>query len=44
MLPESAVRKDNKEYEEVLIPKNEAPPLEIGNKRVPVSELDEVIH
>ncbi|CAG4955228.1 unnamed protein product [Parnassius apollo] len=42
LLPESAVRKDNKEYEEVIIPKNDPAPLEIGNKRVPISDLDEI--
>lgn len=42
MLPENAIRKDNKEYEEVIIPKNDPPPLQIGNKRVPICDLDEV--
>ncbi|XP_060805871.1 activating signal cointegrator 1 complex subunit 3 [Amyelois transitella] len=42
MLPENAVRKDLKEYEEVIIPKNEPAPLEVGNKRVPIAELDEI--
>ncbi|CAH0402336.1 unnamed protein product [Chilo suppressalis] len=42
ILPESAVRKDNKEYEEVIIPKNDPTPLEIGNKRVPISDMDEI--
>lgn len=42
LLPENAVRKDLKEYEEVIIPKTETGPLEIGNKRVPISDLDEV--
>lgn len=42
MLPENAVRKDNKEYEEVFIPKNEPQPLEVGNNLVPISELDEI--
>ncbi|CAH2054677.1 unnamed protein product, partial [Iphiclides podalirius] len=42
LLPENAIRKDNKEYEEVIIPKNEPPPLQIGNKRVPISDLDEI--
>ncbi|KAG6462956.1 hypothetical protein O3G_MSEX013556 [Manduca sexta] len=42
MLPENAVRKDTKEYEEVLIPKNDPPPLEVGNTRVPISALDEL--
>ncbi|KAJ8709095.1 hypothetical protein PYW07_008921 [Mythimna separata] len=42
ILPENAVRKDNKEYEEVIIPKNDAPVLNVGNQRVPVAELDEI--
>lgn len=42
ILPENVTRKDTKEYEEVILPKNDPPPLEIGNKRVPVSDLDEV--
>ncbi|XP_059051963.1 activating signal cointegrator 1 complex subunit 3 [Achroia grisella] len=42
MLPETAVRKDLKEYEEVVIPKNDPPPLQIGNKRVPISSMDEI--
>ncbi|KAL0868583.1 hypothetical protein ABMA27_008049 [Loxostege sticticalis] len=42
ILPENAVRKDNKEYEEVTIPKNEPAPLEVGNKRVPIADLDEI--
>ncbi|CAH2210982.1 jg4999, partial [Pararge aegeria aegeria] len=42
ILPENAVRKDNKEYEEVLIPKNEQVALEVGNKRIPISSMDEV--
>ncbi|CAF4841730.1 unnamed protein product [Pieris macdunnoughi] len=42
ILPENAVRKDLKEYEEVIIPKMESGPLEIGNKRVPIAALDEV--
>lgn len=42
MLPDNATRKDTKEYEEVLIPRNDPPPLLVGNERVPVSELDEV--
>lgn len=44
MLPENAVRKDNKEYEEVIIPKTEAGPLEVGNKRVSISSMDEVLY
>ncbi|XP_038207200.1 activating signal cointegrator 1 complex subunit 3 [Zerene cesonia] len=42
ILPENAVRKDYKEYEEVVIPKNEPAPLEIGNTRVPISAMDEI--
>ncbi|XP_053615369.1 activating signal cointegrator 1 complex subunit 3 [Plodia interpunctella] len=42
MLPENAVRKDVKEYEEVIIPKNEPAPLEVGNNRVAVGDLDEI--
>ncbi|CAH2095219.1 unnamed protein product [Euphydryas editha] len=42
VLPENAIRKDNKEYEEVTIPKNEPTPLEVGNKRVPISDMDEI--
>ncbi|KAJ0172310.1 hypothetical protein K1T71_012283 [Dendrolimus kikuchii] len=42
ILPENAIRKDNKEYEEVIIPKNDPSPLEIGNKRVPICDLDEI--
>lgn len=42
ILPENAARKDLKEYEEVTIPKNDPPPLEIGNKRIPISAMDEV--
>nr|XP_026497272.1 activating signal cointegrator 1 complex subunit 3 isoform X1 [Vanessa tameamea]XP_026497273.1 activating signal cointegrator 1 complex subunit 3 isoform X1 [Vanessa tameamea]XP_026497274.1 activating signal cointegrator 1 complex subunit 3 isoform X2 [Vanessa tameamea] len=42
LLPENAVRTDNKEYEEIVIPKSEPAPLEVGNKRVPISDLDEI--
>lgn len=42
ILPENAARKDLKEYEEVTIPKNDPPPLEIGNKRIPISAMDEI--
>lgn len=42
ILPENAVRKDTKEMEEVIIPKNDPPPLTVGNQRVPVAELDEI--
>lgn len=41
-LPENAKRKDTKEYEEVIIPKNEPVPLSVGNTKVQVSDLDEV--
>jgi hypothetical protein len=44
MLPENAVRKDTKEYEEVIIPKNDPAPLQIGNNRVPISDMDEVTY
>ncbi|CAG9112769.1 unnamed protein product [Plutella xylostella] len=42
ILPENAIRKDNKEYEEVTIPKNEQATLTVGNQRVPVSQLDAI--
>ncbi|XP_041983109.1 activating signal cointegrator 1 complex subunit 3 isoform X1 [Aricia agestis] len=42
ILPESAIRKDTKEYEEVIIPKNEPVLLEVGNQRVPISSMDEI--
>ncbi|KAH9644006.1 hypothetical protein HF086_004267 [Spodoptera exigua] len=42
ILPENAVRKDTKEFEEVTIPKNDPPPLTVGNQRVPIAELDEI--
>lgn len=42
ILPDNVTRKDTKEFEEVLIPKNDPPPLEIGNDLVPVTEMDEV--
>lgn len=42
LLPKDVKRKDTKEYEEVIIPINEPPPLSVGNTRVQVSDLDEV--
>lgn len=42
LLPANAKRKDVREYEEVVIPKNEPAPLSVGNTRVQVSDLDEV--
>ncbi|XP_061729195.1 activating signal cointegrator 1 complex subunit 3 isoform X1 [Cydia pomonella] len=42
LLPENATRKDYKEYEEVIIPKNDQAPLSVGNTRVPVSDMDEI--
>ncbi|VVC95095.1 unnamed protein product [Leptidea sinapis] len=42
MLPENAIRKDTKEYEEVIIPKTEQSALEVGNVRVPISALDAI--
>ncbi|XP_073959709.1 activating signal cointegrator 1 complex subunit obelus [Choristoneura fumiferana] len=42
MLPENAVRKDYKEYEEVIIPKQDQGPLAVGNNRVPISDMDEI--
>lgn len=42
LLPENTKRKDTKEYEEVIIPKNEPAPLSVGNTRVQISDLDEV--
>lgn len=42
VLPDNVQRKDTKEYEEVILPKSEPAPLEVGNKRVQISEMDEV--
>ncbi|XP_063379753.1 activating signal cointegrator 1 complex subunit 3 [Cydia fagiglandana] len=42
LLPENAVRKDYKEYEEVIIPKTDQAPLSVGNNRVPISDMDEI--
>lgn len=42
LLPKSAKRNETKEYEEVIIPKNEPAPLLVGNTRVQVSDLDAV--
>ncbi|GBP16148.1 Activating signal cointegrator 1 complex subunit 3 [Eumeta japonica] len=42
ILPENVKRKDTKEYEEIIIPKNDPPPLQIGNDRVQISALDEI--
>ncbi|KAI5644855.1 sec63 brl domain-containing protein [Phthorimaea operculella] len=41
-LPANAIKNNFKEYEEVIIPKNEPAPLTVGNKRVPISDLDEI--
>ncbi|KAJ2954701.1 hypothetical protein O0L34_g3002 [Tuta absoluta] len=41
-LPANAVKNNFKEYEEVIIPKNEPAPLTVGNKRVPISDMDEI--
>ncbi|XP_026331439.1 activating signal cointegrator 1 complex subunit 3 [Hyposmocoma kahamanoa] len=42
LLPKDVKRKDTKEYEEVIIPINEPPPLSVGNTRVQISDLDEI--
>ncbi|XP_063225665.1 activating signal cointegrator 1 complex subunit 3 [Bacillus rossius redtenbacheri] len=42
MLPANVDRKDSRLCEEVHIPVSEPAPLEVGNKRVPISALDEV--
>lgn len=41
-LPDNAQRIDNKQWEEVKIPASEPPPLTVGNKRVQISELDDI--
>lgn len=43
ILPESAVRSDNKTYEEITLPINQAPvSLGVGDERVQISDLDEI--
>lgn len=42
LLPERAERIDNRMYEEVKIPANDPPPLDVGNIKVQVSALDEI--
>lgn len=42
LLPERAERLDNRMYEEVKIPANDPPPLDVGNIKVQVSQLDEI--
>lgn len=42
MLPENAERIDNRMYEEVKIPANDPPPLDVGNIRIKISQLDEI--
>lgn len=42
MLPEGVQRHDNHMYEEVVIPINESAPLNVGNERVAIAELDNV--
>ncbi|XP_037940900.1 activating signal cointegrator 1 complex subunit 3 [Teleopsis dalmanni] len=41
-LPDSATRIDNKQYEEVKIPATEPPPLQVGENRIKISDLDEI--
>lgn len=41
-LPSSMERVNNSKYEEINIPVNEGPPLEVGNTLVPISSLDEI--
>ena len=41
-LPNSMERINNTKYEEINIPVNEGPPLEVGNNLVPISSLDEI--
>ncbi|EDW14615.1 activating signal cointegrator 1 complex subunit 3 [Drosophila mojavensis] len=41
-LPDNAQRIDNKQWEEVKIPASEPPPLTVGNRRVQISELDDI--
>lgn len=43
ILPESAVRSDNKTYEEITLPINMAPAnLGVGEERIEISDLDEI--
>lgn len=42
LLPERAERIDNPKYEEVKIPANDPPPLEVGSVRIKISDLDEI--
>ncbi|XP_071445378.1 activating signal cointegrator 1 complex subunit 3 [Hetaerina americana] len=42
VLPENMERSDNKVYEEVTIPVSDAAPVDVGNKRVAISTLDEI--
>nr|CAD7572321.1 unnamed protein product [Timema californicum] len=42
MLPENVERRDTKQYEEVNIPVSEQAPVNVGNKLVSISSLDEI--
>ncbi|XP_049885974.1 activating signal cointegrator 1 complex subunit 3 isoform X2 [Pectinophora gossypiella] len=42
LLPENTAKIDTKEYSEIILPKNDPPPLDVGNKRVQISDLDEI--
>uniref|UniRef100_A0A1A9WJB5 U5 small nuclear ribonucleoprotein 200 kDa helicase n=1 Tax=Glossina brevipalpis TaxID=37001 RepID=A0A1A9WJB5_9MUSC len=41
-LPDYASRLDNRQYEEVKIPATEPPPLNVGNNRVNINDLDDI--
>uniref|UniRef100_A0A336MI52 CSON001544 protein n=1 Tax=Culicoides sonorensis TaxID=179676 RepID=A0A336MI52_CULSO len=42
ILPENAERHDTRMYEEVRIPANDPPPLDVGQNRIKISQLDEI--
>lgn len=42
MLPEGFIHKDDKLYEEIIIPPSDPAPTDIGKDRVAVESLDEV--
>lgn len=42
LLPENAERHDTRMYEEVRIPANDPPPLDVGQNRLQITQLDEI--
>ncbi|XP_071112657.1 activating signal cointegrator 1 complex subunit 3-like [Haliotis cracherodii] len=42
VLPQGFNRTDNKEYEEVSVPPNDPAPIDVGQRLIPIDELDEI--